>query len=102
MRMKNAKRTIGIGVVVWLLFFGWWFNGYLYINWNFRLFSLNSWRFLFNEINHGWRISNKAKEFKGTQTAKSNVSPDSTKSIQPTQEKEKKKKGLLDKILGDD
>ncbi len=56
--MRIAKRTICIGVVVWLLFFGWWFKGYLYINWRFELFSFSSWRFVFNEFRSGWRLSN--------------------------------------------
>ncbi len=56
--MRSAKRTIIIGVIVWLLFFGWWFKGYLYINWRFELFSFRSWTFVFNEFKEGWRLSN--------------------------------------------
>jgi hypothetical protein len=56
-KMQNPKRTLLIGLVVGLLFFGWWFRGFLYINWNFNLFSGESWRFLFQEINAGWRVS---------------------------------------------
>ena len=55
--MQNPKRTLLIGFVVALLFFGWWFRGFLQINWNFNLFSSESWRFLFQEINAGWRVS---------------------------------------------
>ena len=55
--MKNPKRTLLIGVIVWLLFFGWWYRGFLLINWRFRLFSFGSWRHLANEFRQGWRIS---------------------------------------------
>ncbi len=55
--MQNPKRTLLIGLVVGLLFFGWWFRGFLQINWNFNLFSGKSWAFLFQEINAGWRVS---------------------------------------------
>ena len=51
--MKNPKRTFLIGFIVALLFFGWWLRGFLYINWRFGLFSLDSWTFLFHEINSG-------------------------------------------------
>lgn len=57
--MNNPKRTILIGFIVGLLFFGWWFRGFLYINWRFGLFSLDSWIFLFREIGAGWRVSSK-------------------------------------------
>ena len=57
--MKNPKRTLLIGIIVGLLFFGWWFRGFLYINWRFGLFSWDSWAFLFHEIGAGWRISSK-------------------------------------------
>ncbi len=57
--MKNPKRTFLIGFVVWLLFFGWWLRGFLYINWRFGLFSWDSWTFLFHEIAAGWRVSNR-------------------------------------------
>ena len=55
--MQNPKRTLLIGLVVGLLFFGWWFRGFLYINWNFNLFSSADWQFLFREIEAGWRVS---------------------------------------------
>ncbi len=57
--MRNPKRTFLVGFIVGLLFFGWWFRGFLYINWRFGLFSWDSWAFLFQEINRGWRISGK-------------------------------------------
>ena len=55
--MQNPKRTLLIGLVVGLLFFGWWFRGFLCINWNFNLFSSTDWQFLFREIDAGWRVS---------------------------------------------
>jgi len=58
--MHIQKRTLFIGVIVWLLFFGWWFRGFLFKNWHFRLFSFKSWRYLFNEFKAGWQISSKS------------------------------------------
>ena len=60
MRIQNPKRTILIGLIVWLLFFGWWFRGYLFRNWRFRLFSFDSWRHLMREFRSGWYISTKS------------------------------------------
>ena len=60
MRIQNPKRTIIIGLVVWLLFFGWWFRGFLFRNWRFRLFSYHSWRYLIHEFNAGWQISSRS------------------------------------------
>jgi len=58
--MRVQKRTLFIGVIVWLLFFGWWFRGFLFKNWHFRLFSFKSWRYLFGEFKAGWQISSKS------------------------------------------
>ena len=60
MQIQNPKRTILIGLIVWLLFFGWWFRGYLFRNWRFRLFSFDSWRHLIHEFKSGWYISAKS------------------------------------------
>ena len=60
MRIQNPKRSILIGVIVWLLFFGWWFRGYLFRNWRFRLFSFKSWHYLIHEFRAGWQISSKS------------------------------------------
>ena len=57
MRIQNPKRTLFIGIIVWLLFFGWWFRSFLLINWRFRLFSFRSWIHLIDEFRHGWKIS---------------------------------------------
>ncbi len=45
MRIKNKKRTFGIGIVVWLLFFGWWVRGAFLRTWHFDLFSFSDWYF---------------------------------------------------------
>ncbi len=58
--MRIQKRTLFIGVIVWLLFFGWWFRGFLFRNWQFRLFSFSSWRHLIREFKAGWQISSKS------------------------------------------
>ena len=58
--MRIQKRTLFIGIIVWLLFFGWWFRGFLFKNWHFRLFSFKSWRYLFSEFKAGWQISSKS------------------------------------------
>ena len=58
--MRIQKRTLFIGIIVWLLFFGWWFRGFLFKNWQFRLFSLSSWRHLIREFRAGWQISSKS------------------------------------------
>ncbi len=55
--MKNIKRTLLIGFIWGLLFFLWWLNGFLYENWNFHLFSLDSWAFVYDEFLQGWVIS---------------------------------------------
>ena len=60
MRIQNPKRTFFIGIIVWLLFFGWWFRGFLFKNWQFRLFSFKSWKYLINEFRSGWYISSKS------------------------------------------
>ena len=60
MQIQNPKRTFFIGIVVWLLFFGWWFRGFLFRNWYFRLFSFKSWRHLAKEFQAGWHISAKS------------------------------------------
>ena len=60
MRIQNPKRTILIGIIVWLLFFGWWFRGFLFRNWRFRLFSFSSWRYLIHEFQSGWQITSKS------------------------------------------
>ena len=60
MRIQNPKRTLFIGMIVWLLFFGWWFRGFLFRNWQFRLFSFSSWRHLMTEFRSGWHISSKS------------------------------------------
>ena len=58
--MRIQKRTLFIGIVVWLLFFGWWFRGFLFRNWQFRLFSYSSWHHLIHEFRSGWHISSKS------------------------------------------
>lgn len=58
--MRIQKRTLFIGIIVWLLFFGWWFRGFLFKNWQFRLFSLSSWHHLIREFRAGWQISSKS------------------------------------------
>ena len=58
--MRIQKRTLFIGIIVWLLFFGWWFRGFLFRNWQFRLFSLSSWKHLIHEFRSGWHISSKS------------------------------------------
>ena len=60
MRIQNPKRTLFIGIIVWLLFFGWWFRGFLFKNWHFRLFSFGSWKHLIHEFKAGWQISSKS------------------------------------------
>ena len=60
MQIQNPKRTFLIGVIVWLLFFGWWFRGFLFRNWYFRLFSFKSWHHLAKEFHAGWHISAKS------------------------------------------
>ncbi|MGN0919588.1 MAG: hypothetical protein ACI4OR_02365 [Alphaproteobacteria bacterium] len=60
MRLQNSKRSLFIGAIVWLLFFGWWFRGFLFKNWHFRLFSFKSWKHLIDEFKAGWQISSKS------------------------------------------
>lgn len=55
--MKNMKRTFLVGLIWGLIFFLWWLKGFLHQNWNFDLFSLASWKYLYNEFVGGWVIS---------------------------------------------
>ncbi len=55
--MSNLKRTLLIGAVWAGIFFLWWLKGFLYQNWNFDIFSLSSWVFLYNEFLSGWVVS---------------------------------------------
>ena len=57
MRIQHPKRTLFIGIAVWLLFFRWWLDGFLVRNWRFPLFSSKSWRYLVNEFKSGWQIT---------------------------------------------
>lgn len=55
--MKNLKRTLLIGFIWGLIFFLWWLNGFMTRNWNFNVFSMRSWRYLYDEFVSGWVIS---------------------------------------------
>lgn len=60
MKGADMKRTLLIGLIWFLIFFLWWLNGFLVQNWNFRIFSAQSWIHIWNEFRAGWTISAKS------------------------------------------
>ncbi len=57
MQKKSLPRNIFIGIIVAAIVFGWWLRGFLYMNWHFKLFSAQSWKFILNEFKSGWMLS---------------------------------------------
>lgn len=55
--MKNLSRTVRVGFVVGVLFFGWYLRDIYLRNWHFHLFSSDSWSHVLNEFKSGWVIS---------------------------------------------
>lgn len=55
--MKNWKRNLFVGFIWGLIFFLWWMAGFYSRNWNFNLFSADSWNYLYQEFISGWVIS---------------------------------------------
>lgn len=55
--MKNLKRTLFIGFIWGCIFWGWLVNGFFSRNWDFHIFELNDWFFIFDEFRKGWVIS---------------------------------------------
>jgi len=55
--MKNWKRILLVGFIWGLIFFLWWMASFYRQNWNFKLFSADSWTYLKNEFLGGWVIS---------------------------------------------
>ena len=56
--MRNWGRTVRVGLVVGIIFFGWYLREYFYKNWEFRLFSVRHWQHVWSEFQSGWVISN--------------------------------------------
>lgn len=55
--MKNWKRNLFVGFVWGVIFFLWWMAEFYLRNWNFKLFSADSWSYLYDEFMGGWVIS---------------------------------------------
>lgn len=55
--MKNLGRTIRVGLVVGILFFGWYLRDIYARNWRFDLFSSDNWSYVWKEFKSGWVIS---------------------------------------------
>ena len=55
--MKNLGRTVRIGLVVGIVFFGWYLREIYKNNWGFRLFSADNWIYVWEEFKAGWVIS---------------------------------------------
>ena len=53
---KNWRRHLLVGVIVGLIFFGWFLRGFLWMNWRFKLFSTRSWSFVLHEFRKGWML----------------------------------------------
>lgn len=63
--MKKLGRTLRVGFVVGLIFFGWYMRDFLYQGgnpkgWHFKLFSWTHWSYVWNEFKSGWVISAKS------------------------------------------
>ncbi len=55
--MAKIRRTLGVGFVVGLLFFGVYMRYFYKYNWRFNLFSFNDWGHIWTEFKSGWVIS---------------------------------------------
>ncbi|MBP5344154.1 MAG: NERD domain-containing protein [Alphaproteobacteria bacterium] len=53
---KNWRRHLLVGIIVALMFFGWFLRGFLWMNWRFRLFSAHSWGYVLHEFKSGWML----------------------------------------------
>lgn len=60
MQKKEWRRNLLVGLIVAVIFFGWWLRGFLYSNWRFRLFSRHSWSFIIKEFEAGWMLNTKS------------------------------------------
>ncbi len=54
--MKIQKRTLLIGGIWSLIFWGWWLPMFFFINWRFNMYAPSHWRFLLNEFEAGWQL----------------------------------------------
>ncbi len=54
--MKNWKRTLLVGSIVGLVFFGWLLRGFFLQNWNFNIFKIRDWAYIWTEFRSGWII----------------------------------------------
>jgi len=54
--MKRYGRAIRVGIVVGLIFFGWYMRELYIRNYRFRLFSLKDWQYVWNQFKTGWVI----------------------------------------------
>ena len=53
---KNWRRHLLVGIIVALIFFGWFLRGFLWMNWRFKLFSARSWNYVLHEFRTGWML----------------------------------------------
>ena len=53
---KTWKRHLVVGFFVFLIFFGWFLRGFLWMNWRFKLFSTYSWKYILHEFESGWML----------------------------------------------
>lgn len=60
MQKKEWRRNLLVGLIVAVIFFGWWLRGFLYSNWRFHLFSRQSWLFIIKEFEAGWMLNAKS------------------------------------------
>lgn len=57
--MNKWVRILVIGFIWGWIFLGWLVNNFLIDNWDFHIFNLNHWRFLWNEFQQGWNIDDR-------------------------------------------
>ncbi len=54
--MKDWKRTLTIGAVWGVLYFGW-LRSFMYRNWEFNIFDISHYQYVWSEFIKGWKIS---------------------------------------------
>ena len=54
--MKGWGRTLRVGLVVGVIFFGWYMRDIYVRNWRFHLFSWRDWQYVWHQFKAGWVI----------------------------------------------
>ncbi len=54
--MKDWKRTLTIGAV-WGFAYFWWLRNFMFKNWEFNIFNVSHYQYIWSEFIKGWKIS---------------------------------------------